>query len=58
LRSAVSQSPDVPEIRYHLAVALARSGATNEARNLLHALVDSQAQFDSKAQARELLDGL
>jgi len=58
LRSAVIQSPDVPEIRYHLAVALVRSGETEEARDLLHALLESQAQFDSKAQARELLDGL
>jgi putative PEP-CTERM system TPR-repeat lipoprotein len=58
LRSAASQAPDVPEIRYHLAVALARTGATEEARNLLQVLLDSQTQFESKAQARELLDGL
>ena len=58
LRTAAEQSPDVAEIRYHLAVALARSGETQEARALLHGLLESQAQFDSKAQARELLDGL
>ena len=58
LRNAAAQSPDVPEIRYHLAVALARSGVNEEARNLLQTLLDSQTQFESKAQARELLDGL
>jgi len=39
-------------------VALARSGVNEEARNLLQTLLDSQTQFESKAQARELLDGL
>ena len=56
LREAAERAPDVAEIRYHLAVALARSGAVAEARTLLQALVESRADFQSKAQARELLD--
>jgi Flp pilus assembly protein TadD len=58
LRSAAERSPDVPEIRYHLAVALVRDGATAEARTLLHGLLESPAEFESKSQARALLDGL
>jgi len=58
LRDAAERSPDVPEIRYHLAVALVRDGATAEARTLLHGLLESPAEFESKSQARALLDGL
>jgi putative PEP-CTERM system TPR-repeat lipoprotein len=58
LRDAAERSPDVPEIRYHLAVALVRDGATAEARTLLHGLLESSAEFESKSQARALLDGL
>jgi putative PEP-CTERM system TPR-repeat lipoprotein len=58
LRDAAERAPDVPEIRYHLAVALVRDGATEEARTLLHGLLESPAEFESKSQARALLDGL
>jgi putative PEP-CTERM system TPR-repeat lipoprotein len=58
LRDAAERSPDVPEIRYHLAVALVRDGATAEARTLLNGLLESPAEFESKSQARALLDGL
>jgi putative PEP-CTERM system TPR-repeat lipoprotein len=58
LRDATERSPDVAEIRYHLAVALAHTGAKDEARTLLRGLLDAQAQFESAPQARELLEEL
>lgn len=58
LRDAVDKSPDVGEIRYHFAAALARSGEEGEARQVLTELLDSGAPFDSRSDAETLLESL
>jgi len=58
LRKAVDKEPDIGEIRYHLAVALSRSGEAGEARRLLTELLETNASFESRAEAAELLRSL
>ncbi|NND60322.1 MAG: PEP-CTERM system TPR-repeat protein PrsT [Gammaproteobacteria bacterium] len=58
IRDALSLSPDNPEIRYHLAVALHRSGAAREARDLLDSLLSESANFSGRDEARALRDDL
>lgn len=54
LREAHAGAPQVPDIRYHLAAALAQAGETDEARRMLDDLVAENAQFEEAAAAREL----
>jgi putative PEP-CTERM system TPR-repeat lipoprotein len=58
LEKAVQQAPDIPDIRYHLAVALARAGAREEARKTLIALLGSGQDFGDASDARRLLEEL
>jgi tetratricopeptide (TPR) repeat protein len=58
LEKAVTQAPDVPDIRYHLAVAQVKAGAREEARKTLTALLSSGRDFDDAANARALLGNL
>lgn len=58
LREAVRQTPNVPDVRYHLAVALARSGAKDEARKTLTELIGSGKSFADIEKAKELLQQL
>jgi putative PEP-CTERM system TPR-repeat lipoprotein len=58
LRQAVEKEPAIGEIRYHLAVALSRSGEDGEARRLLTELLESDSSFDSREEATELLRSL
>jgi predicted Zn-dependent protease len=58
LREAEKQAPKIPDIRYHLAVALAKTGATEEARRILADLVDSGKSFNEMAEAKQLLQQL
>jgi putative PEP-CTERM system TPR-repeat lipoprotein len=55
LRQAARQAPNVPDIRYHLGVALAKSGEREEARRALSELVDSGQEFKDIATAKQLL---
>ncbi len=41
LQKALVLTPNIPEIRYHLAVALAKSGRTDDARKALQELINS-----------------
>ena len=54
LRDARLRSPDNPEIRYHLAVALNKTGRNAEAREELGAALRSGADFDGIEDARRL----
>jgi len=56
LRAAHSMAPDRPDIRYHLAVALARSGLQPQAQGELEAIVGSH--FPEQDAARKLLNSL
>ncbi len=58
LEQAARQQPDKPEIRYHLAVALAKAGARDRARATLTALMTEGKPFEERADAKRLLDEL
>ena len=54
LRGASQQVPQSPEIRYHLAAALAKRGDKQEAKALLDGLLESDVDFEGKAEAVKL----
>jgi len=58
LQRAVYQGTDNPETKYHLAVALAKSGDHAGARRLLEDLVASKRPFPHLAEAKDLLKTL
>src|SRR5262249_45420226 len=58
LRKAEKQAPSIPDIRYHLAVALAKTGAREEARSTLAALLSSGQKFEEIVEAKQLLQEL
>jgi putative PEP-CTERM system TPR-repeat lipoprotein len=53
--AAAAKGSDEPEIRYHYAAALAKSGARDQAREILTALVGGAKAFASRADAERLL---
>lgn len=58
LQSAVAKPPALPDIRYHLAVALDKSGRSREARQELEQLLENTNNFGEAAAARTLLNRL
>jgi cellulose synthase operon protein C len=59
LRDARLRQPGNPEIRFHLAVVLAKSGRNTEARvELESALSSGGNHFESSTQAQSLLKSL
>jgi putative PEP-CTERM system TPR-repeat lipoprotein len=58
LRNAAAQAPQNSEIRYHLAVALAKSGDKANARKELEALLEKDQQFTHREAAQSLLKEL
>jgi cellulose synthase operon protein C len=58
LRQAAAQAGSDPRILYHYAVALKNTGKKEDAIKLLHAVVESKAEFGEKADAQKLLDEL
>lgn len=54
LRRAVELAPKNPELSYHLAEALARSGATDDARTVLDGLLAEGQAFTRRADAEAL----
>jgi putative PEP-CTERM system TPR-repeat lipoprotein len=55
LRQAAQQAPNLPDIRYHLAVALVQSGQRDEARTTLTELLSSGQGFKELPSAKRLL---
>jgi putative PEP-CTERM system TPR-repeat lipoprotein len=55
LRQAVDLGGSRPQIRYHLAAALARSGETSEARAILQELLANDEEFAGRPAAEELM---
>jgi tetratricopeptide (TPR) repeat protein len=55
LREAAKALPDLPEVQYHLGVALARKGEAAEARRILQAVVDSKAPAEVVTGAKREL---
>jgi putative PEP-CTERM system TPR-repeat lipoprotein len=58
LERAAEKEPKNPEIRYHLAAALARSGNRARARREIEALLATQQQFPHRDAAQALLKSL
>jgi len=58
LREASSRAPERPDLRYRLAVGLAKAGQSAAARRELEAIVAIPESFADKEQARRLLEGL
>jgi cellulose synthase operon protein C len=58
LQIARQMLPDRPEVRYHYATALARSGHRAEARQELAALLNEVETFPQREEAEALLRGL
>jgi putative PEP-CTERM system TPR-repeat lipoprotein len=54
LAKAATQIP-APTVHYHYAVALAREGATTEARRVLEKIMASKAEFNERGDAKTLL---
>lgn len=55
LREARLRAPNNPEVRYHLAAALSRSGRGSEARKELEQALRAAGTFEGRAQAEQLL---
>jgi putative PEP-CTERM system TPR-repeat lipoprotein len=58
LKDAVKQSPNVPEIKYHLAVALVKIGEKPQAKELLNEIISANNNFDDLDKATDLLKSL
>ena len=58
LRRAVELSNGRAQVKYHLASALAAAGEPAEARRLLEEILESDAEFAGRTEARELLASL
>ena len=54
LAQAVAKTPNEPDISYHYAAALARSGDTRRASGILDELLRSNLAFASRADAERL----
>ena len=58
LRDARLRAPDNPEIRYHLAVSLAKAGRKQEARQELAEALAARMPFEDSQAARALAEQL
>jgi putative PEP-CTERM system TPR-repeat lipoprotein len=58
LRQAIALRGSDPSVAYHYGVALNKLGQRDEAKRVLTAAIASQAEFDERAQAQQLLDEL
>jgi Flp pilus assembly protein TadD len=58
LQEAVTKAPHSAEIRYHMAVALAKAGRDDEARTELERILEKDKNFSQTVEARKLLDQL
>lgn len=58
LKDAGAAEPQNFDIQYHLAVALQKTGDVAAARTILKQIVNSTADFDSKPDAKQLLEQL
>lgn len=55
LREVVDRQPENPTFRYHLAEALNESGSTEQARQVLQPLAQSQVDYAERAEAEALM---
>lgn len=55
LEQAMKKLFDVPEVRYHYAVALFKSGEKTQARKMLKRLLEQHSAFEGRDEAEKLL---
>jgi tetratricopeptide (TPR) repeat protein len=55
ISTAAKRSPGDPDVQYHLAFALAESGDAEKARRTLAGILASNASFQSRAEAEDLM---
>ena len=55
LKQAMKKLPGVPEVRYHYAVALLKSGEEKQARQMLEKLIEEGRSFEGRDEAERLL---
>jgi putative PEP-CTERM system TPR-repeat lipoprotein len=58
LQSALAERPNSPDIQYHVAVALAKSGDKTQAREMLEKLIREHSSFPERDDAEKLLGTL
>ena len=58
LQEASMKAPHIPEIRYHMAVALAKAGRRDESRMVLDRLLKTGKDFQGVDEARKLRERL
>ena len=58
LEIAADNSPDNPEIKYHLADALAQSGELDRARSILAEIIGTATDFPARADAERLAESI
>ena len=58
LKKATEAAPQVPDIRFHYAVALAKTGDKTEAKDILKQLLDSGVAFPQKEEAKQIMKNL
>ena len=58
LRQAAEKMPEIEDVQYHLAVALARSGKKSEARKILERILGKERSFPARREAQQLLNNL
>jgi putative PEP-CTERM system TPR-repeat lipoprotein len=56
LKQAVAQAPDNPEIQYHYAAALLKSGRKDEGIRMLEKLISNNKAFSGRDDARQILE--
>jgi putative PEP-CTERM system TPR-repeat lipoprotein len=55
---AIKGLPEDPDVQYHYGVALSKANKPNESRTYLQKALASKADFESKVEAKKLLDRL
>jgi Flp pilus assembly protein TadD len=58
LQQALAGLPDDPDVQYHYALALSRNSKPADARVMLQKVLASNADFESKGEAQQLLSRL
>lgn len=58
LKEAVERAPDIPDIRYHYGVALAKLGQRKEARSEIERAFSLKGRVTQEAEAKALLEAL
>jgi len=56
LQKVMNSLSNVPEVRYHYAVALMKTGDENKAREIFADLLESKQQFYGREQVQRIME--